>query len=106
MDNKGLDSNVAEHFGHSDFLGLYDFKNKKLEIKENRLDHSNAFSSPIDQVKEIFNPDAVYAFALGKRAIMLFKEKGIIIITGKFSKVKDIILDINNCVELDRDCGH
>jgi predicted Fe-Mo cluster-binding NifX family protein len=106
LNNSGMDSEIATHFGHAPFFGLYDFETKKFTITKNVLDHSDPNSSPVDQIAETFNPTIVFAQSMGERAIGLFNEKGIKLKTGPYKTVKEAIENLNKLKELTQSCGH
>ena len=106
LNNKEIDSEISDHFGHAPFFGLYDAKTKKLTITENKLDHVNATKSPVDQIKELFNPTIVFAKGIGARAIDLFNEKGINLKTGPYNKIKEVINNLDKLEDLTESCGH
>ena len=106
MDNNGMDSEIATHFGHAPFFGLYDFESKKFTITKNVLDHSDPNRSPVDQIAETFNPTVVFAQSMGERAISLFNEKGIKLKSGPYKIVKEVIENFNKLKELTQSCGH
>ena len=105
MENKGKESMVSEHFGHAPFFALFDTETKKLEIFENRIDHSNPSLTPVDQLMK-YSPDMVYVKDIGQRAIRLFKEKDIALKTGDSKTVKDAIENIEKTTDVERGCEH
>ncbi|MBT5424104.1 NifB/NifX family molybdenum-iron cluster-binding protein [archaeon] len=104
--NKKMMSEIAEHFGHAPFFGLYDFKTHELTIAKNSLDHSNPNKSPIDQIAEEFSPSIFFAQGIGAKAITIIKEKGLELKTGNFKTVQEVIDNINNLGNQTKDCGH
>jgi predicted Fe-Mo cluster-binding NifX family protein len=106
MDNKGEESEISLHFGHAPYFGLYNTKTKELTIQKNELNHSDPSKSPVDQVFEQVNPTIVYARDMGSRAISLFMEKNIILKTGSFKTVKEVIENINSLNDLTKGCSH
>ncbi len=106
LDNKGDASKISLHFGHAPYFGLYDFKDRKLEIIKNNLDHVNPSKSPVDQIIESMNPDAVFAEDMGARAIELFSQKNIVLLTGPYKTVREILANLNSLEKLNNSCGH
>jgi predicted Fe-Mo cluster-binding NifX family protein len=105
LDDKGMDSEISSHFGHAPFFGLYNTETKKLEIIENNLDHADPTKSPVDQIVEAVNPTTVYAQGIGGRAIGLFAEKGVKLKTGPYTKVKEVIDNLDKLEDLTEGCG-
>ncbi len=106
MNNNGEESEVALHFGHAPYFGIYNLNNKELFIEENKLDHGDAQKSPVDQILEQANPSMVFAQDMGSRAISLFAEKNIVLKTGPYKNLKEIIDNIDNLEDLSSSCGH
>ena len=106
LDNKGMESEISGHFGHAPFFGIYDTGTKKLEIIENKLEHTDPNKSPVDQIVEIANPTTVFAQGIGGRAIGLFQEKGVCLKTGPYNTVKEAIDNIDKLEDLTQSCGH
>ena len=103
--DNGKESTVCDHFGHAPFFIIYDTDTKSMSSFENKLDHSNDKSSPVDQIM-VHNIDMLYTMGVGQRAIDLFKEKNVRLKTGKYQTVKDIIENINDLDDLESGCGH
>lgn len=106
LNDNGEDSEIAGHFGHAPFFGLYNIKEGKLTVVENKLDHSDPDKSPVDQISEAFNPVVVFAKGIGSRAIMLFKEKGICLKTGNYGTVKEVMQNLDKLEDVTESCGH
>jgi len=104
-EDKGMNSKLSEHFGHCPYFAIYETRTESLEIIENIIDHSNESLTPVDQIMK-FNPTIVFTLGAGKKAIKLFKEKGIKLKTGNYQTVKEVIENINNLKEMDEGCEH
>ncbi len=102
MEDKGKDSEVAEHPGNAKFIAVYDSGTKELEIKPIKQIEG---CSPIITLMES-KADAFYCFELGMRAEKICKEKGIKLLTGKFKTVKEVIDNLDKLEELKEGCGH
>ncbi|MCD4705782.1 hypothetical protein K8R61_01750 [bacterium] len=106
LNDNGENSEPSLHFGHAPYFGLYNFFNKELIITKNNLDHNSLDKSPVDQIVENMNPTIVFAQDMGGRAIDLFTEKNIVLKTGPYKTVKEIIDNFDNLKKLDNSCGH
>ena len=104
-ENKELNSKLSAHFGHCAFFAIYETDSEKLEIIENKIDHSNQTLTPVDQIMK-FKPNIVFTLGIGQRAIKLFNEKNVKIKTGDFKTLKQVIENINNLKELEQSCEH
>jgi len=105
LENESFDSKVSEHFGHAPFFALFDTESKRLEIVENTLNHSDPNLTPADQTM-VYNPEMVYVLGIGKKAIDLFKEKGVKLKTGRFKTVKEVVENLEQLEDLGKSCGH
>lgn len=106
LSDEGEKSKISLHFGHAPYFGLYDFKSEKLNIIKNNLNHSDPNKSPVEQVLEEMSPNIVFAQDMGMRAINLFKERNIKLVTGPQKTIKDIIDNFDELENLDSSCGH
>ena len=104
-ENNGIDSKLSEHFGHCPYFAVYETETKKLEIVENKIDHNDSNSTPVDQIMK-FNPDLVFTLGIGQRAIKLFNEKDVKLRTGNYKIVKEVIKNIDNLKESKSECSH
>jgi predicted Fe-Mo cluster-binding NifX family protein len=103
-DNNNLDSKLSNHFGTCNFFAIYDSVLKELKIIKNYLDH-NSSKSPVDQILEN-NIDSVFSKGMGKKAIDLFLEKKIILKTGNYTFLKEVIENIADLKDLNTPCKH
>jgi len=102
MENKGKDSEIAEHFGHVRELAIYDSDNDKLEI----VDVINTSGcSPVESIKDK-NVDAIYCQGMGMRAIDLCQQMNIDLKTGNYKTIKQLIENLSNLEDLEESCGH
>ena len=106
MDDNGEDSEISLHFGHAPYFGLYDASVKKLTIKENKLDHSDSNKSPVDQVIEAVDPTIIFVQDMGRRAVDLFTAKNILLKTGPYKTVGEMINNVDKLEDLTKNCGH
>jgi len=98
-ENNGINSKLSLHFGHCDYFAIYETDTKEFEIVKNELDHSNKNLTPVDQVMK-FKPDIIFSLGIGQRAIKLFNEKNVIIKTGNYKILKEVIENVDNLKEL------
>lgn len=106
MDDNGKSSEISLHFGHAPFFGLYNVASKNLTITENKLDHNNPDTTPVNQIVEQVDPSVVFAQDMGARAISLFKEKNITLKTGPYKTVNEVIDNIDKLEDLTKGCDH
>ena len=103
--NNGIYSKLSEHFGHCLYFAIYETNTKKLKFVENIIDHSNTALTPVAQIMKL-NPNIVFSLGIGKRALNLFDEKGVIVKTGNFKTIKEIISNFNQLIDLTNGCNH
>ncbi|MGM5483597.1 MAG: NifB/NifX family molybdenum-iron cluster-binding protein [Nanobdellota archaeon] len=104
LDNKGKESRISEHFGHAPYFGIYDKDKNEIKVVENDLDHTDPSKSPIDQIEDKINPDIIYAKSIGKRAIDIIKQKGILLKTSNDETIGEVINNQNNLKDLNNSC--
>jgi predicted Fe-Mo cluster-binding NifX family protein len=98
------DSEVAEHFGRARFFAIYDSKTKGYEVMEMR-ECEEKQCLPVKRLLE-FQPDAIYVFGMGWRAVNLLKSVGIEAKTGKYRKVREVSDNFGSLEDLESVCSH
>ena len=88
-DNKGLDDNVAEHFGRCNTYTFLDEKGKVVEIIDNTSEHMGGIGLPPELMKK-HGANVLLCGDLGPRAIDLCKELGIEVYVDQAETVKKI----------------
>jgi predicted Fe-Mo cluster-binding NifX family protein len=94
-ENNKMESKLGFHFGRSSHFAIYDTINRTTDIIQNIIDHSMENKTPVDQVMK-YKPDMIFTLGIGKKAYDLFKQKNIIIKTGNYKILKEVIENINN----------
>jgi predicted Fe-Mo cluster-binding NifX family protein len=102
FDNKGKESEIAEHFGHVQYLAIYDSEKKDLSF----VDVKNIEGcAPVESL-EGHDVNAIYCFGMGMRAMEKCRNLNIKLKTGPFSTVKEVIENLNKIQDLQESCGH
>jgi len=102
FENKGKESEIAEHFGHVQFLAVYDSEKEELKM----IDVKNVQGcAPVESL-EGHNIDAIYCFGMGMRAIEKCKDLKISLKTGPFRTIKEVIENLDKLNDLEESCGH
>ncbi|MDD3263988.1 MAG: NifB/NifX family molybdenum-iron cluster-binding protein [Candidatus Nanoarchaeia archaeon] len=104
-ENNEMNSRLSEHFGHCPYFAIYDIENQTINIVKNEIDHSNEMLTPVDQVMK-YNPEIVFTLGIGQKAINLFKERNVILKTGNFQTLKEVIENINSLNNISSGCEH
>ncbi len=103
LDNKGLESEIAPHFGHVVFLAVYDSETKSLEfVKVNQMSSGCSPVLALDEKKV----DAIFSHGLGMNAIEECKNRKIILKTGDYRTVKEVVENLDFLEDLTESCGH
>lgn len=90
MGDKGLEDVVGEHFGRVPFYTIVDSETKEVEVLRNTSEDMGGRGYP----PEIMNNAGVGVMicsGLGRRAIMMFEEMGIMVYVGASGSVEDVI---------------
>ncbi len=102
FENKGKESEIAEHFGHVQFLAVYDSEKKDLEM----IDVKNIPGcAPVESLKG-HDVDAIYCFGMGMKAMEMCKELSISLKTGPFKTVNEVIENLDKLENMKESCGH
>ncbi|MFP4046048.1 MAG: NifB/NifX family molybdenum-iron cluster-binding protein [Candidatus Aenigmatarchaeota archaeon] len=102
VEDKGKDSEVAEHFGRAKYYLIYDSEEDELNSVECES-HPEGTCLPIELLAEE-SVDAIYAFAMGQRALEMLKRRDIEAKTGKFKTVKEVIEGMSSLDDLESSC--
>lgn len=103
-ENNNLDSKLSEHFGNCAFYAIYSTDSKNLKIISNIIDHSKE-KTPVEQIQDL-NIDMVFTKGIGRKAIDLFSKTNILLKTGNYNILKEVIENINNLEEIKQSCNH
>jgi len=104
-DNNGVYAKLSKHFGRCPYFAIYDTDNEKLEIKKNTIDHNNLDLSPIDQIMPL-RPDIICTLGIGTKARFLLEKKNIMIKTGEYETLGEVIANVNQLKDLTSSCKH
>ena len=104
-DKNAKDSLISNHFGHCVGFYIYSTNTDGLEYIDNNFSHSDPQKTFVDQILGL-NFDRVCSLGMGQKAIELFCEAGVPVVTADFKTVEDISKNLANLKRLDRNCGH
>jgi predicted Fe-Mo cluster-binding NifX family protein len=90
MGDKGLEEQVGEHFGRVPNYTLFDTDTNEVEVIENTSEHMGGRGYPPDLLAQ-HGVNVMICGGLGRRAISMFEEYGIVVFVGASGKVKDAI---------------
>jgi predicted Fe-Mo cluster-binding NifX family protein len=102
LDDRGRESKISMHFGHNPLFAVCD--TERGDVRIINIGGHGEGCTPVGGLKK-YKPDMVYTIDIGGRAMLLLREMGIGIKTGKFMTVGDVLENIDRLEELDEGCG-
>ena len=91
MGDKGIEEAVGEHFGRVPTYTIFDTETKNVEVIKNVSVHMGGGTiNPPELIKKN-NADIMVCGGLGRKAIQLFEQAGIMVYVGASGTVKDAI---------------
>ncbi len=90
MDMAGMDAIVGQHFGSSPAYTLYDTETKIAESVANTSRHAGGQGYP-PEILRAMGVDMLICKGLGIKALEMFTELGITVLTGAQQTVKETI---------------
>ncbi len=103
LEDKGSDSIISEHFGHSPFFAFIELDEEKetIKIEKNPLSEHSPGELPLYLKERGVN--LIIVRGIGQRAIFFFEKLGINVIRGAEGSIEDIIKKLKNNLLKDRD---
>ena len=90
LGNRGLDEDIGEHFGRVPTYTLVDTETNEIKIIDNVSEHMGGQGYPPEIIAKT-GAEVLVCSGLGRRAVMMFEELGIMVYVGAQGKVKDAI---------------
>lgn len=90
MGIKGLDELVGEHFGRVPTYTMVNPDTNEVNVIENTSEHMGGSGYPASLIAQK-GIEVMICSGLGKRAIMMFEENGIMVYMGAHGTVRDAI---------------
>ena len=91
MGKRGLDEQVGEHFGRVPTYTVVDTETKEVNIIDNTSEHMGGRGYPPDIIAKT-GTQAMLCSGLGRRAITMFEDLGIMVYVGANGTVRDALL--------------
>jgi len=91
-DDKGLESNVSGHFGRAKYFVFVDVEDNEIkghEVVEVPFEEHGPGDLP-SFVKE-HSGEVVLAYGMGRKAVSYFNELGIMVVTGAYGPIKNVV---------------
>jgi len=105
-DGRGLDSQVAQHFGRAPYFTLIEVEDG--EIKDVRVLEAPMTHEPgeLPTLLRRENVEVILAYGIGGRAAAFFESYGIKVLTGVEGRVREVIKAfIEGCLKTDEKWG-
>ena len=89
--NRGLNDELAYHFGRAPYFTIWDEETNEIEIVENRSDHFGGKGLPAEFLKQ--HCDALICGGIGSRAVALCSQIGLRLFVGAEGMISKVISD-------------
>jgi predicted Fe-Mo cluster-binding NifX family protein len=101
---------VSEHFGRAPFFAFFDINEGKVgewKVRPNRSEHFGGKGHPSRHIMSL-GPEVVISMGMGKKALDMFHEEGVMVLRTKSSNIEKTLADFidNKLHELTEGCGH
>ena len=90
MGDKGLDDQVGEHFGRVPTYTLIDTETNEVKVFNNSSEHMGGTGYPPEIIAQT-GAEVMLCGGLGRRAVAMFEELGIMVYVGANGSVKDAV---------------
>ncbi len=90
MGKKGLEEQVGEHFGRVPTYTLVDTETNEVRIIDNTSEHLGGTGYPTEIIAAA-GAHVMLCSGVGRRAIMMFENMGIMVYVGASGTVKDVL---------------
>ena len=88
--DRGLEDFVGEHFGRVSFYTIVDTETSEVQILRNTSEHMGGRGYP-PEIMNNAGVEVMICSGLGRRAIMMFEEMGIMVYVGASGSVANAI---------------
>ena len=90
MGHNGLDEQAGEHFGRVPTYTLVDTETNEIKIIDNTSEHMGGSGYPPEIIAQS-GAEVLICGGLGRRAVAMFEELGIMVYVGASGTIKDAI---------------
>lgn len=108
---KGIDSQLSQHFGRAPFYAIIDLDENYSIIGQgtisNTSEHFGGVGVPPDRILQL-QPKALVTYGLGSKALTIFKNAGVAVLRTEADTVKEVVeaYKNNELQELTQGCHH
>ncbi|PVX25503.1 MAG: dinitrogenase iron-molybdenum cofactor biosynthesis protein [Candidatus Bathyarchaeum sp.] len=110
-DEKGIDSQLSQHFGRAPFYAIIDLDDDGNVIGQgtisNTSEHFGGVGLPPDRILQL-QPKALVTYGLGSKALKMFQDAGVAVLRTEASTVREVVTAYKNneLQELTQGCHH
>lgn len=90
LGKNGIEEQIGQHFGRVPFYAIFDSETKEIETIPNSSTHTGGIGYPAENLSKM-GINVMICGGLGRRAIQLFEQSGIMVYIGAQGTVKDAI---------------
>ena len=90
MGGKGMDESLGEHFGRVPTYTIVDTDSGEANVVDNTSEHAGGSGYPPEIIKAA-GADVMVVGGLGRKAIMMFEEYGIMVYVGASGSVRQAL---------------
>ena len=90
MGDNGLNEQVGEHFGRVPTYTVVDTETNEVEVIDNTSEHTGGIGYPPEIIAQT-GAEVMLCGGLGRRAVAMFEELGIMVYVGASGTVKDAV---------------
>jgi len=108
---KGIDSQLSQHFGRAPFYAIIDLDENYNVIGQgtisNTSEHFGGVGLPPDRILQL-QPKALVTYGLGSKALTMFQNAGVAVLRTEANTVKEVVeaYKNNELQELTQGCHH
>ena len=110
-EEKGIDSQLSQHFGRAPFYAIIDLDENGKIIGQgtiaNTSEHFGGVGLPPDRILQL-KPKALVTYGLGSKALKIFQDAGVAVLRTEANTVKEVVNAYlsNELQELTQGCHH
>ena len=110
-DQKGLEANLAEHFGRAPYYAIVDFDDKgefsTVKTVPNVGEHAGGMGYSHDNLLQ-YQPKAIIVYGMGPRGLTTFQDAGVAVLKANANTVGEVVAAYkeDKLLELTEGCEH
>jgi predicted Fe-Mo cluster-binding NifX family protein len=110
-EEKGIESQLSQHFGRAPFYSIVDLNGKGEIIENNTIantsEHFGGVGLPPERIMKL-KPKALVTYGLGSKALQMFQDGDVAVLRTEANNVREVVEAYNNdeLQELTHGCHH